>query len=141
MALLHHPDRVPESAKAISKEKFAILHQSYVVLSEPNERKLYDEGNDIVFSTKATMTAEWKRFLKPVSSDDIGNARLRYQNSKEEQCAIKREYVAGKGSLTHMLNTVPFMRAEDESRVIGIIQQLINSKDVPAYKLKKIRKM
>lgn len=65
LALLHHPDRVPESAKAISKEKFAILHQSYVVLSDPNERKLYDEGNDIVFSTKATMTAEWERFLKP----------------------------------------------------------------------------
>ncbi|MCA9394026.1 MAG: molecular chaperone DnaJ [Candidatus Omnitrophica bacterium] len=43
LALKYHPDRVEESKKAESEEKFKEISEAYGVLSDPKKRKLYDQ--------------------------------------------------------------------------------------------------
>lgn len=136
---IYHPDRVDENKKADYSEKFNFIHQAYLILSDPEQRKKYDEGADVLFK-KSTMTTQWSHFLNPVTNDEIGNARAIYQNSSEEEDDIAREIVAGNGSITHLLNNIPFMRPDDEQRVILIIKKMIDSKNVPPMKLKKLAK-
>lgn len=136
---MFHPDRVDDKEKFIAKEKFSILHHAYTVLSDTNGRQRYDNGIDVLF-TKATRSAEWEHFLKPASDNEINDTRSNYQNSVEELDSIKREFQAGKGSMTHLLNNIPYMRVEDETRIVEIIQTLIANSQVPKHKIKKIKK-
>lgn len=122
---VHHPDRVPESEKLHAKEKFQIIHQAYQILSNVDQKKKYDEGSIVLFSND-TITAQWNHYLKPVADIDIDIARNEHQNSDQEKIDIEREYRAGKGSMKHIMNNVPFLRAEDEPRVKGIINELVN---------------
>lgn len=39
LARICHPDRAAEGEKSVAEEKFAIIHQAYVVLSDPRERE------------------------------------------------------------------------------------------------------
>ncbi|MBP9854881.1 MAG: molecular chaperone DnaJ [Candidatus Omnitrophica bacterium] len=43
LALKYHPDRVEESKKAESEEKFKEISEAYGVLSDPKKRQLYDQ--------------------------------------------------------------------------------------------------
>lgn len=139
LARIYHPDRVNDDGKATSKEKFSIVHQAYVILTDTQKRQQYDNGIDILFG-KATQTAEWESFLKPVPNTIINSARLKYQNSVNERNDIEREFQAGKGSMTHRLNNLPFMRTEDEQRIIKLIETLIAEGSIPKRKIKKIAK-
>lgn len=139
LALIHHPDRVNETDQHIASEKFNIIYAAYTILSDAERRKKYDEGSTVVFA-RATMTAQWAHYLKPVSSDGFEMARNRYQGSDEEKKDIAREYVVGNGSMTYLLNTIPFMRIEDEPRIIAMIKELIENKSVQKISIKKIAK-
>lgn len=137
LALKYHPDRVPSEEKIISKEKFNIIHQAYSILCDAEKKEAYDKGSNVLFA-KTTLAAKWEYFLKPITDDDINSARIEYQNSFDEMRDIQREYVSGNGSLTHILNNIPFMRREDECRVIGIIKKMISDGDAPKLKIKKM---
>lgn len=139
LALLYHPDRVSHEKKSESKEKFNVIHQAYSILSDAERKKAYDDGLDIFF-TRATVSAQWESHLKIVKSDDFLSARERYQNSENEKKDIVCEIVRGNGSLTHLLHNVPFMRREDEGRIIKLIDQLILDKKLPKMKLKRMQK-
>lgn len=71
------------------------------------------------------MAARWENFMKPVDSIAIEKAKNRYQNSNAEKKDISREFVIGKGSLTHVLNNIPFMCVEDV-----VLKSLRNARDV-----------
>ena len=62
--------------------------------------------------------------FSPVTDNENDNARMKYQNSIEEERDIEREFISGKGSMTHMLNCLPFMRIKDEERIIAIIKKI-----------------
>lgn len=138
MVLIHHPDRASDAEKSDANEKFNVLHQAYVILSDPEKKKQYDAGTDILFGN--TTSARWDHFVKPVTTSEINIAREKYQNSNQEECDILREYSKGKGSMTHILNNLPFMRAVDEPRVMAIIMRLIDLGRVQKFKIKKIQK-
>lgn len=139
LALIYHPDRVNGTDQSMASEKFNIIHAAYTILSDVGKRKEYDECSNVVFA-RATMTAQWVHYLKPVSSDGFETARNRYQGSDEEKKDIAREYVVGNGSMTYLLNTIPFMRIEDESRIIALIKELIADRCVEKLTIKKIAK-
>lgn len=42
--------------------------------------------------------------------------------------------------MTHILNNLPFMREDDESRVVAIIMRMIDTGRVQKFKNKKIKK-
>lgn len=128
-----------DEKKSEAKERFNIIHQAYSILTDSDKKKAYDEGCDIFF-TRATVSAQWESHLKVVVSDDFARAKKNYQNSEKEKEDIRREIVRGNGSLTHILHNVPFIRVNDESRIMEIIKQMIANGEVPKLKLKKIAK-
>lgn len=78
--------------------------------------------------------------MKVVLGTDIKKAAEIYQNSAKEEEDIIREFVVGNGSLTHLLNHIPFMRVEDQPRILLIIEELVKAKKIPKeIKLKKIK--
>lgn len=136
---MHHPDRVATEQREVAKEKFNIIHNAYSILTDASKKKLYDEGSSVLF-TKATLSAQWENYLKPVSSADIDDAKKRYHGSSEEENDLIREFISGNGSMTHLLNNVPFMRMEDECRIIEILKNLIDNGKLPKIPIKKMRK-
>lgn len=139
MALKYHPDRVEKGEKEEAKEKFNIIHNAYSILSDASKKNLYDTGSNVLF-TKATISAQWENYLKPVDSDAIKDARKRYQGSILERQDIRREFVSGNGSMTYLFNNIPFMRLEDEMRITEIILDLIEKGEVKKIPIKRMRK-
>lgn len=137
LARKYHPDRVSDEEKQLASEKFSIIHQAYIIICDPQTRLEYDKGSNVLFA-QATVTAKWEHFLKPVTEKEVDCARTKYQNSYEEQTDIQRAYIHGNGSMTHIYNNVPFMRVEDEARVLEIIKRLISENKIPKLKIKKI---
>lgn len=89
---------------------------------------------------RATAATEWENNLKVVTDEDITNASDSYKGSEKEKVAVLKEFVDGKGSVINILNNVPFVRMEDEPRIIEIIQDAIKNQDVPNIKIKKLPK-
>lgn len=125
--------------KEEASSKFNIIHNAYSILSDPEKKQLYDNGSDILF-TKTTTAAKWENYLKPLNEVDIDSARKAYQNSESEEIDLIREVVIGNGSLTHLLNTIPFMRAEDENRIIESIMEMMSLGKIPKISIKKLQK-
>lgn len=138
LAKLYHPDRVADSEKEEAKQKFHIIHDAYTILSDATKKHAYDNGSDVLFSN--SNTAKWEHFLKQVDANDIGMARVKYQGSLQEKDDLKREFVNGNGSFTHLMNTIPFMRREDEERIMIIVKSLMEDGHVPKISIKKLRK-
>lgn len=139
LAKLYHPDRNTLEQKKVAMEKFNIIHNAYSILSDATKKKQYDSGSNVFF-TKATVAAMWENYLKPVYTSEMDDARKKYQGSLAEKKDIIHEFVAGNGSMTHLLNTIPFMRIEDESRMIEFIRDLIEEGKLKKIPIKKIKK-
>lgn len=126
--------------KSTASTKFNIIHQAYLILSNPETRKKYDlEGPTVLFA-KATVAGEWENYLKTTTTTDLMNASTLYRGSNEEKMDILKEFVAGKGSMIYLLHNVPFLRREDENRVTKIIQDAIVTGDIPHIPIKKLPK-
>lgn len=135
-----HPDRVPDGEKSTANEKFCILHQAYSILVNPETKKVYDAGGSRIIFTKPTVAARWEQYIVPLSSHAIENARQKYQGSDDEETDILREIVVGRGSMTHLINIIPFMRIEDESRIIHMIKGFMESGKIPKAPIRKLRR-
>lgn len=138
LARIYHPDRVMND-KEEAKAKFNVIHSAYSILSDSAKKEMYDNGSNVVF-TKATIAARWENFLTEVKATDIEEARKRYQGSETEKSDIIREFVNGNGSITYLFNNLPFMRFEDENRVIEIVRELMDSGKIKKIQIKKMRK-
>lgn len=138
LAKLFHPDRVASSKQDEAKEKFNIIHNAYSILSDATKKRLYDSGSNVLF-TRATVAAQWEYYLKPITCDDINNARKLYQGSSVEKNDLIHAFLAGNGSMTYILNNIPFMRVEDENRVIEILKDLMDKEELRKAPIKKIK--
>lgn len=139
LALIHHPDRTENTDKTIAMDKFNVLHLAYSILSNPQTKTLYDKGESNMTLGNTTPAEKWSQYLRIVNSTDIGCARQKYQGSAKEESDILREFVIGNGSITHLFNVIPFMRFEDESRIIQIVKKCIEIGKLPKISIKKIR--
>lgn len=139
LARIHHPDRVEENQKAIAKEKFTILHLAYSILADPEKKKAYDAGDSTSVSSKTTIAGKWEQYIQTIDSADIVCARSKYQGSSAEQNDVMREIVIGKGSMIHLMNTIPFMRSEDELRIVDMINGFINMGKITKIAIRKLR--
>lgn len=139
LARTYHPDRVSDGEKAIAGDKFNIVHQAYSILANPETKKLYDAGDVHVLFSRPTIAGKWEQNIRPVTTNDIENARTEYQGSLIERNDVIREFAIGKGSLTHLFNTIPFMRIEDESRIIHIIKDCMEMGTIQKIPIRKMR--
>lgn len=139
LARRYHPDRVENSQKEIAKEKFGILHHAYIILSNAETKKLYDSGNFKIIPV-AKSKSKWEHFVKTTDSHAIEIARKNYQGSLKEENDIIRETIIGNGSMTHLFNVIPFMRNEDEMRIIEFIKNCFVNGKIPKMPIRKLRK-
>lgn len=139
MTRIHHPDRVEDEEKDAAKEKFNILHQAYLVLVDPSTRKAYDDGGQLISFAKSSAAMKWDSFIKTVNDIDIETNRRQYQGSDLEEKDIIREIQIGNGSITHLFNTIPYMRYEDEPRLIDVIKRCMAAGKIPKMNIRKMR--
>lgn len=138
VSLLVHPDRVPEAQKEESTEKFKVLSKIYQVLTDPQRRALFDEQGIIDDDDEgklATWMELWEKIFKPITVEDISNYEKEYIGSDVERRDIKMAYLGGKGCINYMMNHVPFMAVEDEPRIKEVVAGMIESEEVPEYKI------
>lgn len=140
LAKVYHPDRVDESVRAAANEKFAALHLAYSVLADPEKKKAYDAGDSTILVAKTTIAAKWEKFIRIIDSADVESASGRYQGSDEEQNDVIREFINGRGSMTHLYNNIPFMRIEDEPRLIELVKKCMKENKIPKMVIRKMKK-
>lgn len=140
LAKIHHPDRVSETEKLAAKERFNIIHQAYSILANAETKAIYDSGDTHNLFRKSTVVAKWEQYIKTVNTEDIDCAKAKYKGSSAEESDILREFVLGKGSMTHLLNVIPFMRIEDEMRIIEIIKRSVEEGKIQKIPIRKIRR-
>lgn len=140
LARIHHPDKSDIGGKSTAATKFNIIHQAYIILSNPETRLKYDsEGPNVLFA-RATIAGEWENYLRTTTTDDFKDASALYKDSNSEKVDILREFVSGNGSMIHLLNNIPFMRKGDEIRITKIVQNAIEAKEIPRIAIKKLPK-
>lgn len=141
LSLQVHPDRVPELQKETATEKFKLLSKLYQILADKDKRALYDEqgiidDDDDNLEGKLNNWLElWKKLFKPLTEEDINNYEKSYVDSDLEKTDIKKAYLAGKGCINYLINSVPFMKVEDEPRIKEIVKEMIAAGEVPEYKV------
>lgn len=139
LARMFHPDRAAAHKRNEACEKFNIVHNAYSILSDPIKKQAYDAGSNVLFSN-ITVAARWENYLKPIDDDEIVAAQNEYRGSNEEEADLIREFKNANGSLTHLLNTMPFMRVEDEERIVHLLRDLMAEGKVPKTTIKRLRK-
>lgn len=140
LAKIHHPDRVPEAEKPAAKERFNIIHHAYSILANSESKAKYDAGETDILFPKTTIAAKWEQYIKTTKTGDIECARSKYQGTSAEEADVLREFIIGKGSMTHLLNLIPFMRYEDESRMIEILKRCMENGQIQKIPIRKIRR-
>lgn len=140
IARIIHPDRVDDGDKCVANEKFKILHEAYSILANPETKKLYDAGDTRILFCRPTIVGKWEHHIMPLTSIEIESAIQKYQGSDTEQTDIIREFVIGKGSMIHLLNTIPFMRIEDEPRITRFINECMESGKIMRGPIRKLRR-
>lgn len=97
MSLLVHPDRVPEELKTEATEKFKVLGLIHSVLSDNDNRKIYDETGQFDDETDEVSMRNWSDYwrslFKEVTVEDINNYEKSYKNSEMEIKDLKRAYL------------------------------------------------
>lgn len=83
---------------------------------------------------RATPSADWEHYLKQISEDYMTMASNSYKESGEERADVLKAFIASRGSITHILHNVPFMRREDEMRIIRMLQEAMTAKKFHASK-------
>lgn len=141
LAKIYHPDRVSEQERSMANEVFNMIYQAYDILSNFESKKIYDIQKKSLISLRKsneTHICGWSKYIKIVDNAAFETKKREYQGSMAEKNDVLREILNGNGSMTHLYNTIPFMRYEDEIRLIGIIKSAIEAGEMKKITIKKI---
>ncbi|XP_074088926.1 dnaJ homolog subfamily C member 9 [Macrotis lagotis] len=134
-----HPDRVAEDAREEATRRFQILGKAYAILSDPEARAAYDEQGAVdeeseALSQERDWAAYWRLLFREITFEDIKTFEEKYIGSEEELADIKQAYVDFKGDMDQIMQSVLCAEYTDEPRIRNIIQQAIDSGEVPPFK-------
>ncbi|KAE8591000.1 hypothetical protein XENTR_v10018273 [Xenopus tropicalis] len=138
VSLKVHPDRVQQEEKENATAEFQILGKVYAVLSDKEQRALYDEQG-IVDEETDTLSQDknweeyWRLLFKKITVEDIKAYEEKYKGSEEEKNDIISAYMDFEGNMDGIMESVPCADFEDEPRIRHIIQKAIKSKEIPSY--------
>uniref|UniRef100_A0A803KBR9 DnaJ heat shock protein family (Hsp40) member C9 n=1 Tax=Xenopus tropicalis TaxID=8364 RepID=A0A803KBR9_XENTR len=123
---------------AACSRKCEILGKVYAVLSDKEQRALYDEQG-IVDEETDTLSQDknweeyWRLLFKKITVEDIKAYEEKYKGSEEEKNDIISAYMDFEGNMDGIMESVPCADFEDEPRIRHIIQKAIKSKEIPSY--------
>ncbi|XP_040292480.1 dnaJ homolog subfamily C member 9 [Bufo bufo] len=133
-----HPDRVAEEDKEEATLKFQVLGKVYSILSDKEQRALYDEQG-IVDEESDTISQDrnweeyWRLMFRKITVEDIKAYEEKYKGSEEERADIIQAYLDFEGDMDNIMDSVILAEIDDEPRIKDIIQKAIKKKEVPAY--------
>ncbi|ELV10074.1 DnaJ like protein subfamily C member 9 [Tupaia chinensis] len=138
VSLLVHPDRAGEGDKEDATRRFQILGKVYSVLSDKEQRAVYDEQGTVdedsaALSQDRDWEAYWRLLFKKISLEDIQAFEKTYKGSEEELADIKQAYLDFKGDMDQIMESVLCVQYTEEPRIRNIIQQAIDAREVPSY--------
>lgn len=138
VSLQVHPDRVEEDQKEDATRRFQILGRVYAVLSDKEQKAVYDEQGTVDedsagLNQDRDWDAYWRLLFKKISLEDIQAFEKTYKGSEEELNDIKQAYLDFKGNMDQIMESVLCVQYTDEPRIRNIIQKAIDAKEVPSY--------
>ncbi|XP_039223467.1 dnaJ homolog subfamily C member 9 isoform X2 [Crotalus tigris] len=139
VSLRVHPDRADPADKERATRHFQILSKVYAVLSDEEQRALYDQQG-IVDEESTVLTQDpnwdeyWRLLFKKITVKDIEDFEKKYKYSTEELEDIKAAYEDFKGDMDKIMESVLCVDYTDEPRIRQIIQHAIDSGELSSYK-------
>ncbi|CAG10064.1 unnamed protein product, partial [Tetraodon nigroviridis] len=136
VSLKVHPDRAPEDP--LATEKFQVLGQVYAVLSDTEQRAVYDEqglvdeDSDILRQDRC-WEDYWRLLFPKITLQDILDFEKTYKGSEEEKRDVIQLYLQHKGDMDAITASVLCSNQEDEPRICSIIQAAIDDGAVKAF--------
>ncbi|XP_069836611.1 dnaJ homolog subfamily C member 9 [Dendropsophus ebraccatus] len=133
-----HPDRVTEQEKEEATVKFQVLGKVYSVLSDKEQKALYDEQG-IVDEESDTISQDrnweeyWRLLFKKITVEDIKAYEEKYKGSEEERADIIQAYMDFEGDMDDIMDSVILAVIDDEPRFRDVLEKAIKKKEVPAY--------
>ncbi|XP_035028799.1 dnaJ homolog subfamily C member 9 [Hippoglossus stenolepis] len=136
VSLQVHPDRAPEDPQAT--EKFQVLGKLYAVLSDKEQRAVYDEQGLVdeesdVLSQDRCWEDYWRVLFPKITVNDILEFEKKYKGSDEERQDLIKLYVQHEGEMNAIMASALCCSQEDEPRLCSIIQAAIEKKEVTAF--------
>ncbi|NWQ80037.1 DNJC9 protein, partial [Columbina picui] len=134
-----HPDRAEPDAKEEATRRFQILGRAYAVLSDAEQRALYDEQGTVDEQGEAPGAQRdwreyWRLLFQKITVKDIEDFEKSYKDSEEELADIKAAYMDFEGDMDRIMDSVLCANYTDEPRIRKIIQKAIDSGEVPSYR-------
>ncbi|NXW89904.1 DNJC9 protein, partial [Alopecoenas beccarii] len=134
-----HPDRAEPGAKEEATRRFQILGKAYAVLSDAEQRALYDEQGTVdeqgeALGAQRDWREYWRLLFQKITVKDIEDFEKSYKESEEELADVKAAYVDFEGDMDRIMASVLCADYTDEPRIRKIIEKAIDSGEVPSYK-------
>ncbi|XP_061088291.1 dnaJ homolog subfamily C member 9 [Conger conger] len=137
VSLLVHPDRAPDDQHAT--EKFQALGKVYAVLSDKEQRAVYDEQGTVdeecdSLGQDRNWEEYWRLLFPKITLEDILQFERKYKGTDEESEDVRRLYVQFEGDMDLILASALCCSQEDEPRIASIIQDGIDSGELTPYR-------
>ena len=136
LSLKIHPDRVDNEQKDLATQKFQAVSKVHSILSNKDLRAVYDEtgevGEEMVEQERDWMYY-WRVMFPKITREDIKKFEKQYKGSDEELKDLKAAYVKFEGDMDEILENVLCSSADDEARFQKILQDAIDSNELPAF--------
>ncbi|KAG8762593.1 hypothetical protein FRC11_008654 [Ceratobasidium sp. 423] len=150
LALKYHPDKHANATgeeKAATSLKFQQISFAYTTLSDESRRKRYDAtgATDSNVPDLAEGEDAWERYFEEVfdtvTRERLDEMKQEYQGesehatqshilnqsgSEEERSDLRAAYLAGNGSIDHIMSEIPHSTYEDEARFVTTINEMID---------------
>ncbi|KAJ7426906.1 DnaJ subfamily C member 9 [Willisornis vidua] len=121
-----------------SKGGQQVLGKVYAVLSDANQRAVYDQTGTVDEEAEALRDdrdwLEYWQLLFKLTVKDIEDFQKNYKNSEEEVADVKAAYLNFQGDMDRIMESVMCADYTDEPRIREMIQQAIDSGELPSYK-------
>uniref|UniRef100_UPI003AAE9814 dnaJ homolog subfamily C member 9 n=1 Tax=Centroberyx gerrardi TaxID=166262 RepID=UPI003AAE9814 len=136
VSLKVHPDRAPEDP--LATEKFQVLGKLYAVLSDAEQRAVYDEQG--VVDEESDMLSQdrcwedyWRLLFPKITVQDILEFEGKYKGSDEERQDVIQLYTQHQGNMDAITASALCCSQEDEPRLCDIIRSAIESGEVTSF--------
>ena len=137
-SLQYHPDRnVAANDQELLTLKFQTVNKVFKILSDNEKRKVYDETGEVDDSDATQLRnfmAFWRSVFPKFTKKDIDAFENKYKYSSEEKEDIKKYYLEFEGNMDKIFEWLMLAQISEENRYREVIQQMIDSEEVPPFK-------
>jgi len=136
-SLLCHPDKAKQEDKEEATRKFQVLCKCYDILSDEEKRKIYDDCGSVdeeSFDKNMDWMDYWRNLFPKVTGKMIDDFMEKFHGSEKEKDDLKNCYLKCKGDMNKIPEYFLGYHYEQEDRIVGMINDLIEANEVPAYK-------